>query len=173
MNHKTDNWAEVQETCRQALTETICRYIEECRQKEHPDSHLIAVLHKVQEHFGHLGPAQLNAVAQLMQIPTAKVTGVATFYHFFHLKPRGKYVINICMGTACYVKGAGQVLDKLKEELGIAAGETTKDGLFTLQEQRCLGTCGLAPVLLINDTVFANVTPERIPLILQDLISRL
>jgi len=80
-----------------------------------------------------------------MKIPTAHIWGVATFYHYFNLKPQGKYVVSVCMGTACYVKGAGDVLDALKEELKINVGETSKDMLFTLAEARCLGACGLAP----------------------------
>jgi len=105
-----------------------------------------------------------------MQIPAAKVTGVATFYHFFRLQPRGKYMINVCMGTACYVKGADRVLEKLKEELGIDIGETTKDRLFTLEATRCLGTCGLAPVITIDGQVYGEVTPDQIPGLLEKTI---
>ena len=91
------------------------------------------MLHQVQSQFGYLGAAHLDAVAQLMQVPAAKVAGVASFYHFFRLKPRGKFMINVCLGTACYVKGADRVAQKVMDELGITWGETSKDGVFTLE----------------------------------------
>lgn len=170
MRSSTDNWKKVQAFSRAVLPESIVSYIKECAGREHPESNLISVLHKVQGHFGHLGREQLDAVAQLMQIPAAKVTGVATFYHFFRLQPRGRYIINVCMGTACYVKGADRVAERLKEELGIDFGETSKDGLFTLEATRCLGTCGLAPVIMIDDQVYGEVTPDQIPGLLEKKI---
>jgi len=163
----TDNREAVEAQSREALPAEIVKYIQECRERPHSESRLIAVLHKVQGHFGYLGRAQLDAVAQLMQIPTAKVTGVATFYHFFRVQPRGQLVINVCMGTACYVKGADRVAEKVKEELGIDFGETTTDGMFSLEATRCLGTCGLAPVMMIGDTVHGEVTPDQIPGLLE------
>ncbi|MHB0935792.1 MAG: NADH-quinone oxidoreductase subunit NuoE [Armatimonadota bacterium] len=166
----TDNRDAVEAQSRAALPQEIVKYIEECRQRPHSESRLIAVLHKVQGHFGYLGHEQLDAVAQLMQIPTAKVTGVATFYHFFRLQPRGQFVINVCMGTACYVKGADRVAEKLKEELGIDFGETTTDGMFSLEAARCLGTCGLAPVIMIGDQVHGEVTPDQIPGLLEKVL---
>jgi NADH:ubiquinone oxidoreductase subunit E len=130
------------------------------------------VLHKVQAQFGYLAPAHLDAVAQLMQVPAAKVSGVASFYHFFRLQPRGRFIINVCLGTACYVKGADRVADKLREELGITFGETSTDGMFTLEASRCLGTCGLAPVIMIGDDVHAQVTPDRVPAILEQYLDK-
>jgi NADH:ubiquinone oxidoreductase subunit E len=155
---------------REVLPDSIVQYIEECVMNPHSESQLISVLHKVQQHFGYLGREQMDAVAQLMQIPTAKVTGVATFYHFFRLQPRGRYIINVCMGTACYVKGADRIAERLKEELGIDFGETSKDGLFTLEKTRCLGTCGLAPVIMIDDQVHGEVTLDQISGILEKAI---
>ena len=99
----------------------------------------------VQAKFGYLNSAHLDAVAQLLQVPAAKVAGVASFYHFFRLQPRGKYIINVCLGTACYVKGSDRIAQRVIDELGITWGETSKDGIFTLEQSRCLGTCGLAP----------------------------
>lgn len=168
----TDNWQEVEAVSRAALTEPLVDYIEQCRRRPEPASQLISVLHKVQAHFGHLGPAQLDAVAQLLQVPAAKVAGVASFYHFFRLQPRGKFVINVCLGTACYVKGADRVAQKLMDELGITWGETSKDNMFTLEGSRCLGTCGLAPVIMIGDEVHGTVTPDQIPLILEKYLER-
>lgn len=163
----TDNWKEVELNAVAVLTAPIAEFIRQRRALPHPESYLIAVLHRVQAQFGYLGPEHLDAVAQLMQVPSAKVAGVATFYHYFRLKPRGHYIIRVCLGTACYVKGADRLAQKLKEELGIDFGETTKDGMFSLEPSRCLGTCGLAPVLMINDEVHAQVTPDQVPAILE------
>ena len=163
----TDNAIEVQRRARAMLPADIVQYVDSVRKQPHHESNLIAVLHKVQSHFGFLGEPQLDAVAQLLGVPAARVSGVATFYHFFRLQPRGKFVINICMGTACYVRGAEKVALRLREELGIEFGQTTEDGMFTLGQSRCLGTCGLAPVLMINDQIHAKVTSEQIPALLE------
>ncbi len=163
----TDNRDEVRQQSEEALTPEIVSYIKECVQDEKPDSHLIGVLHRVQAHFGYLGREQMDAVAQLLQVPTAKVTGVATFYHFFRLEPRGKFVISVCLGTACYVKGAERVADRLQEELGIQYGETTTDGLFSLEGTRCLGACGLAPVVMVEDQIFGDMTADQVPPLLE------
>ncbi len=167
MTTSTDNWEAVQKTSKAVLPAEIVQHIENCRQQPQSDSQLISILHKVQGHFGYLGKEQLDAVAQLLQVPTSTVTGVATFYHFFRLKPGGKYIISVCLGTACYVKGAPQIVDKLKAELGIDFGETTRDGRFSLEESRCFGTCGLAPVIMINNEVHGKVTPDQIPVLLR------
>jgi NADH:ubiquinone oxidoreductase subunit E len=159
----TDNWPEIRRQSAAALPDDIVKLIDELRGGEHPESHLIGVLHKVQAHYGHLGQPQMDAVAHLLGVPAAKVSGVATFYHFFRLTPRGRYVINVCMGTACYVRGADKIVDKLHQELGIDFGQTTSDGLFSLEASRCLGTCGLAPILMVNDDVHAKVTPDQVP----------
>jgi NADH:ubiquinone oxidoreductase subunit E len=118
-------------------------------------------LHKAQKLWGYLDRDVMDKIAAEMKIPTAHIWGVATFYHYFNLKPQGKYVISVCMGTACYVKGAGEVLDTLKEELKIGLGETSKDMLFTLAEARCLGACGLAPVVMVNDKIYGHLTPKK------------
>ncbi|MBN1686483.1 MAG: NADH-quinone oxidoreductase subunit NuoE [Spirochaetales bacterium] len=164
---QTDNREEVRSRSMEALTPEIVAHIERCAADEHSESHLIGVLHKVQSHFGYLGREQMDAVAQLLRVPTAKVTGVATFYHFFRLEPRGRFVINVCLGTACYVKGAERIADRLREELGIQFGETTKDGMFSLEATRCLGTCGLAPVVMVEDKVFGDMTPDQVPALLE------
>jgi len=163
----TDHREQVMAASRAALPNDIVNFIQECQQGPEPDSQLISVLHKAQGHFGYLGREQMDAVAQLMQVPAAKVTGVATFYHFFRLKPGGRFIISVCLGTACYVKGGAEVAAKLKEELGIDFGETTKDRVFTLEQARCLGTCGLAPVLMIGSTVHAKVKPNEVSALLE------
>jgi NADH:ubiquinone oxidoreductase subunit E len=168
----TDNWNEVQAAARESLGEPIAEFIDACRAKPHPESQLIAVLHRVQSRYGHLSAEHLDAVAQLMQIPAANVSGVASFYHYFRLKPRGKFSISVCLGTACYVKGADRVAQRIMDELGISWGETSKDGMFTLDAARCLGACGLAPVVMIDDEMHGEVTPDQVPALLEKYIKK-
>jgi NADH:ubiquinone oxidoreductase subunit E len=137
-------------------------FIARTQGQEHPDSHLIGVLHKAQELYGYLSQETMDLVAQEMRIPTAHIWGVATFYHYFKLTPPGKHQISLCLGTACYVKGAAQVMEALKKDLAVEVGQTTPDGLFTLQEARCLGACGLAPVCMIDDKIYGELTPKKI-----------
>lgn len=127
---------------------------------------LIPVLHQTQLLFGYLPHDVLVRIAEELDLPLSEIYGVCSFYSFFSLKPRGKYTVNVCMGTACYVKGAPALLEKIKETLQIEDGETTKDGLFTLDTTRCVGACGLAPVLTIGDDVYGRLTPEKVPEIL-------
>ncbi len=168
----TDNWPQVEAEASAALTPEIVAYIAECRDRPRPASHLIEVLHRVQAHFGYLGAPQLDAVAQLLQVPAAKVSGVASFYHYFRLQPVGRFRISVCLGTACYVKGAEAVVARFEEELGIRFGETTKDGQFTLEASRCVGTCGLAPVVMVGEEVHGSVTPDQVPSILERYIKQ-
>ncbi|MEW6535176.1 MAG: NADH-quinone oxidoreductase subunit NuoE [Candidatus Auribacterota bacterium] len=148
------------------ITPEIEAFIEECKGKEFSKSYLIAVLHKIQAKYGFLPNNLMEEVAIRMEIPTSKVYGVATFYHMFTLVPEGKHIVNICLGTACYVKGAEQVLNSLKNSLKIDLNQTTEDGLFTLKATRCIGTCGLAPVVMVDEKVYSNVTPDDVPVII-------
>jgi NADH-quinone oxidoreductase E subunit len=168
----TDNWEQVEAASKLVLGEAIVAAIEKYRRQPHSESQLIAVLHKVQAQYGYLSDSHLDAVAQLLQVPAAKVAGVASFYHFFRLKPRGRFMINVCLGTACYVKGAERVAQKIVEELGITWGETSKDGVFTLEGSRCLGTCGLAPVVMIDDEIHGDVTPDQVPALLEKYLKK-
>lgn len=168
----TDNWEDVETTAKRVLGEPIVALIAKFRAESNSESQLIAVLHKVQSEYGYLSDAHLDAVAQLMQVPAAKVAGVASFYHFFRLKPRGRFMINVCMGTACYVKGADRVAQKIIDELGITWGETSKDGVFTLEGSRCLGTCGLAPVVMVDNEIHGEVTPEQVPALLEKYLKK-
>ena len=136
-------------------------FIAEANKQEYSESYLIAVLHKTQELFGYLPRPAMDEIAEAMQIPTAHIWGVATFYHYFNLEPIGKHVVSVCMGTACYVKGAGQVLETLKKELGVEVGQTTPDMLFTLQEARCLGACGIAPVIMVDDKIYGELDNKK------------
>lgn len=142
--------------------EELKEYMRQCREKEYPESQLIDILHKAQELYGYISREVMDEVSCEMNIPTAHIWGVATFYHYFNLEPQGKYVISVCMGTACYVKGAGEVLSAIKDELGVEEGKTTEDGLFTLNAARCLGACGLAPVIMVNEKIHGDLTAGKV-----------
>ncbi len=124
---------------------------------------LMQTLHKAQEIFGYLPIEVQKFISKEMDIPLAEVYGVATFYTQFSIEPKGKHKIGVCLGTACYVKGSQLVLDKLAKELNVKVGSTTEDNLFTLEATRCLGCCGLAPVMMIDDEVYGKVDPKNIP----------
>ncbi|HYE81280.1 MAG TPA: NADH-quinone oxidoreductase subunit NuoE [Clostridia bacterium] len=128
---------------------------------------LMPILHETQELFGYIPEEAQKRISEVLNIPLAEIYGVATFYSRFTLKPRGKNTISVCLGTACYVKNAQGVLDRLKEELKVEAGDTTGDGKFTLEATRCLGCCGLAPVMMINEEVYGKLVPDDIPDILK------
>jgi NADP-reducing hydrogenase subunit HndA len=123
---------------------------------------LINVLHKVQGTFGYLPAEVQEIVAQELNIPVAKVYGVVTFYSFFTMLPKGKYPVSICTGTACYVRGAEKVLEEFKKELKIQVGETTADGKFSISCLRCVGACGLAPVIMIGSKTYGRVAPDMV-----------
>lgn len=128
---------------------------------------LIPVLHEAQELYGYLPMAVQKQVAEGLGIALADVYGVVTFYTQFSLNPKGKYKVSVCLGTACYVKGAGPIFDKISSILKIKNGECTEDMLFSLDACRCIGACGLAPVIMINDDVYGRLTPDEIPGILE------
>jgi NADH:ubiquinone oxidoreductase subunit E len=151
------------------LTPEILEFIEFSKTREHPESYLIAILHKIQAEFGFLSRVHMDEVAQLLQVPTASVFGIATFYHFFRLEPQGTNSISVCLGTACFVKGADKISETFQKELGIEMGETTKDGLFTLTNTRCVGVCGLAPVVMVNDKVYGQITPQQVREIIEKI----
>ena len=127
---------------------------------------LIAILHRAQSIFGYLPMKVQTFIANKLNINVSKVYGVVTFYSFFTMVPKGQYVINICLGTACFVRGAGKLLEKCEEILKIKNGETTPDGKFTLTTLRCVGACGLAPVVVINGKVYGQVKPGDVSNIL-------
>ena len=130
-------------------------------------SQLMTVMQKAQAIYGYLPYEVQVMIADGMGIPLEKVYGVSTFYAQFALTPPGRNAISLCMGTACYVKGAQAVLDHLCELLGIGPGECTEDGLFSIEACRCIGACGLAPVMMINDEVYGNLTPDKLDGILE------
>ncbi len=144
--------------------ELLNQVIEEL--KDQPGA-LMPVMQRAQNIFGCVSLDVQKLIAEKLGVTLSEVYGVATFYSQFKLKPAGKYTISVCLGTACYVKGSQKVLDRLSEELNIPVGDTTDDGLFTLQATRCLGACGLAPVMTVNDEVYGGLTPDDIPGILE------
>jgi len=129
---------------------------------------LIEVLHKAQEIFKYLPNEVQSFIAEKLDIPLSKVYGVVTFYSYFTTEPRGEYVINVCMGTACFVRGAAAVLEEFQNKLNIKVGETTPDGKFTLEVLRCVGACGLAPVVTINDRVYGHFTKDQVSKVLSE-----
>jgi NADH-quinone oxidoreductase subunit E len=124
-----------------------------------PDA-LITVLEEVQHHYGYLPERELEYTARELDFPLSRVYGVATFYNLFQLTPPGRYLVRVCTGTACHVGRSGEILDRLKGQLGIGEDQTTPDGLFTLQTVACMGACSLAPVMSINDRIEGRMTPE-------------
>ncbi len=118
---------------------------------------LIPVLHEVQDYFGYLPIEVQKVISDELHVPLAEINGVVTFYARFSTQPKGKYAVSVCMGTACYVKGAGKILEKFENALGIKAGEVTDDGMFSLDACRCIGACGLAPVATVNGEVYGKL----------------
>lgn len=129
---------------------------------------VIEVLHKAQHIFGYLPEEVQLFVSEKLNIPASQVFGVVSFYSYFTTEPRGEYVVNICMGTACFVRGSGKVLTEFEKKLNIRSGQTTPDGKFTVGSLRCVGACGLAPVVMVNEKVYGNVTPEDVDNILAE-----
>ena len=125
-------------------------------------SRLMMVMQQAQDIYGYLPFEVQQMIADGMDVPLEKVFGVSTFYAQFALSPKGKYNVSVCLGTACYVKGSGAVLQKISETLGIGPDECTPDGKFSLSACRCVGACGLAPVMTINDDVYGRMTPDQV-----------
>ena len=121
---------------------------------------LIEILHKAQDIFGYLPRDVQLYVARKLGMPAADVYGVVSFYSYFTTKPRGKHTLSVCMGTACFVRGADKIVERLKEKLNVESNEITEDGLFTLRDVRCIGACGLAPVVMVDDKVYGRVKEE-------------
>jgi len=130
---------------------------------------LMMILSDIQKEYGYIPLDVQQIVSDRTGISVSEIYGVVTFYSFFSLKPKGKYIIGCCLGTACYVKGAQQVIDKFSEILGIAPGETTKDGMFTIDALRCIGACGIAPAVSINGKVYPKVEISQVPKIIKEL----
>lgn len=133
---------------------------------------LIPVLHEAQEIYGYLPLEVQKMISEGLNIPLTEIYGVVTFYTQFSLNPKGQYKIGVCLGTACYVKGAGAIIDKIKEKLGIDVDECTEDGRFSLEATRCIGACGLAPVLTVNDDVYGKLVVDDVEGILEKYMEK-
>lgn len=134
-----------------------------CRSHQDEPSPLMIILEEIQRKYGYIPLEVQEIVSDETGVPVSEVYGVVTFYNFFSLTPKGKYVIGVCLGTACYVKNSQNALDKFGELLNIKPGETTEDGLFTIEALRCIGACALAPAVSINGKVYPMVTTDKIP----------
>ncbi len=145
------------------LSDSLMQFIE--KWKDRPGN-LIMILHKVQEEYKYIPRPVAFEVARILDIPLAKIYGVVTFYHFFKLEKPGEHNLQVCMGTACYLKGAADIIGSLESQLGIKVGQTTQDGKFSIEAVRCVGCCGLAPVLVVQEEVFGKLTTKKIPEVL-------
>lgn len=130
---------------------------------------LIQILNQVQEHYGYIPEYVQREISEYLEIPMAEIYGVITFYSRFSLKPKGKYNISVCLGTACFVKGSQKIMDRLKERLKIEPGQTTENGKFSIEETRCVGACGLAPVFTVNGEVYGRATVKKLDEVLNSL----
>ena len=151
------------------LSESKINFVKDiCKRSNNEAGEVINVLHKVQGEFGYLSAEVQELVAEELHIPVARVYGIVSFYSFFTMTPKGRYPISVCLGTACYVRGAEKVIDELKRQLAIQVGGTTPDGKFSLNCLRCVGACGLAPVMMIGDKVYGRVTADKVAGILAE-----
>ena len=152
--------AHLQETAVKKIEEICDRYVDET-------TPLMMILSDIQKEYGYIPLEVQEIVSAKTGISVAEIYGVVTFYSFFSLQPKGKYVIGCCLGTACYVKRAQQIIDKYSELLGVQPGETSEDGLFTLDALRCIGACGIAPAVTINGTVYPKMTVDSVPALIE------
>ena len=140
-----------------------------CEKYQPIKDNLIQMLNEVQEHYGYVPIKAQKTLSEFLKVPMAEIYGVVTFYSRFTLKPKGKYNVAVCLGTACYVKGSQKIMDRLKERLKIEPGETTPDGKFSIEETRCVGACGLAPVFTVNGEVYGKATVQMLDKVLDEL----
>ncbi len=148
-------------------------FVEELFKEYQPiKDNLIQMLNEVQEHYGYVPMWVQEELSEFLSIPMAEIYGVVTFYSRFTLKPKGKYSISVCLGTACFVKGSQKIMDRLLERLKIEPGETTEDGLFSIEETRCVGACGLAPVFTVNGEVYGKATVQKLDQVLDELMRK-
>jgi NADH-quinone oxidoreductase subunit E/NADP-reducing hydrogenase subunit HndA len=148
--------------------EDVAKIKEICASFNKDPQELINILHGCQEHFGYLPAEVQEVISSETGIPVAKIYGVVTFYSFFTMTPKGKNPVSVCLGTACYVRGAEKVLEEFKKELGLQVGQVSKDGKFSLSTLRCVGACGLAPVVLVGEKTYGRVAPDDVKNILKE-----
>ncbi len=156
-----DRMAKINEVAAKRISEICDRYADE-------KTPLMMILSDIQQEYGYIPLDVQEIVSAKTGISVAEIFGVVTFYSFFSLQPKGKYIIGCCLGTACYVKGAQMIIDKFSEILGIQPGETTEDGLFTIDALRCIGACGIAPAVTINGKVYPKMTVDAVPAVVEE-----
>ena len=148
-------------------------FLEKLFQEYLPEKdNLIQMLNEIQEHYGYVPMHVQKELSEYLKIPMAGIYGVVTFYSRFSLEPQGKYKISVCLGTACFVKGSQKIMDRLTDRLKIEPGQTTKDGLFTIEQTRCVGACGLAPVFTVNGEVYGKASVQKLDQVLDELINK-
>ena len=151
------------------LSSAACKRVEEIiAEYKNENTPLMMILSQVQKEYGYIPFEIQQIISEKLGIPVSEIYGVVTFYSFFSLKPKGKFVIGVCLGTACYVKGAQQICDKFSELLGIKPGETTEDGLFTIDALRCIGACGIAPAVSINGKVYPKMSVNQVQQVINE-----
>ena len=153
----------------QLQEKAVAQIKEICSRYKNEKTPLMMILSDIQNEYGYIPLEVQELVSAETGISVAEIYGVVTFYSFFSLNPKGKYIIGCCLGTACYVKGAQNVIDKFSEILGIKPGQTTSDGLFTLDALRCIGACGIAPAVSISGTVYPKMSVDKVPAIIKEL----
>lgn len=160
----------IKEKCKNCAEKKLIDEMEEMFKKyEKKEDNLIKILEEVQVKYGYIPKICAYKISTFLDIPLAQIYGVITFYSRFTLKPKGKYNISVCLGTACFVKGSKDILEAAKNRLGINEGETTKDGIFSIDNTRCIGACGLSPVFTVNDEVYGKATVKKLNEVLDNL----
>lgn len=159
----------MEENCVEKQMKEDCQNI--LKNYSNDKDNLIQILNQIQEKFGYIPQIAQKEISNYLKISMAEIYGVITFYSRFTLEPKGKYAISVCLGTACFVKGSEQILNRVKDRLNIDIGKTTEDGKFSLDATRCVGACGLAPVFMVNDEVYGNATVKKLDEVLDKLMN--
>lgn len=160
---KQENCSCVEQKLKEELKEILLKYTE-------AKDNLIPILNEVQVKYGYIPEIAQKEISEYLKLPMAEIYGVITFYSRFTLKPKGKYAISVCLGTACFVRGSEKIMERLKQRLGIEEGETTSDGKFSIDATRCVGACGIAPVFTVNGEVYGKATVKKLDEVLDELM---
>jgi len=164
---------QMEEKCNNCMNKETVKKAKKIIDKYEKDkSNLIQILNEVQETFGYIPQIAQQEISEYLDIPMAEIYGVITFYSRFTLKPKGKYNVSVCLGTACFVKGSEKLLDRVKEKLKIDVGQTTPDGKFSIDATRCVGACGLAPVFMVNEEVYGKANIEKVDKVLEEYMKK-
>lgn len=171
-NEKKEDFKKVKDKKNCADSKIRSETLEIAEKFKKDKDNLIAILNEIQQKYGYVPKEAQLVVSEYLSIPLAEIYGVITFYSRFTLEPKGKYNLSICMGTACFVKGSKEILDRAKERLGIEEGKTTPDGKFSLDTMRCVGACGLAPVFIINNEVYGKASVKKLDEVLDEFMKK-